>query len=187
MAGGFPPEADVVALFNAHLGGFERAMGLQFTRISSDEVVAEVPVTPALLQPYGIVHGGVYASIVETLASAGAAVFAMRDGKTSVGLENTTSFVRAVRSGKLPTQGAELELIKTRCQICHTTEYLTQQRLSAPAWKQTIEKMRRFGALLSDAEVASLAAFAAKLWSPELPDRTWAAGPPPPGALPGTH
>ena len=101
MAGGFPPEADVVALFNAHLGGFERAMGLQFTRISSDEVVAEVPVTPALLQPYGIVHGGVYASIVETLASAGAAVFAMRDGKTSVGLENTTSFVRAVRSGKL--------------------------------------------------------------------------------------
>ena len=96
-----PPGADLVALFNAHLGGFERAMGLQFTRISPDEVVAEVPVTPALLQPYGIVHGGVYASIVETLASAGAAVFAMREGKTSVGLENTTSFVRAVRSGKL--------------------------------------------------------------------------------------
>jgi 1,4-dihydroxy-2-naphthoyl-CoA hydrolase len=100
-SGGFPPEADVVALFNAHLGGFERAMGLKFIRISPEEVVAEVPVTPTLMQPYGIVHGGVYASIVETLASAGAAVHAMRDGKSSVGLENTTSFVRAVRAGKL--------------------------------------------------------------------------------------
>jgi uncharacterized protein (TIGR00369 family) len=96
-----PPEDQLVAMFNAHLGGFERAMGLVFTRITRDELVAEVPVTPALMQPYGIVHGGVHASIVETLASAGAALHAMADGKTSVGLENTTSFVRAVRAGKL--------------------------------------------------------------------------------------
>ena len=92
---------DLAAQLNAHLGGFERAIGLSFTRVSPDEVVAEVPVTPALLQPYGIVHGGVYCSIVETLASAGAALYAMRDGRTSVGLENTTSFVHAVRAGKL--------------------------------------------------------------------------------------
>jgi 1,4-dihydroxy-2-naphthoyl-CoA hydrolase len=96
-----PPPADLVALFNAHLGGFERALGLTFTRITPDELVAEVPVVPALMQPYGIVHGGVYASIIETLASAGAALHAMREGKTSVGLENTTSFLRAVRGGKL--------------------------------------------------------------------------------------
>jgi hypothetical protein len=93
----------------------------------------------------------------------------------------------ALLAGELPTRGVEAQLINTHCRICHTTEYLTQQRLSEPEWKQTIEKMRRFGALLSEAEVASLAAFAAKLWSPELPDRTWAAGPPPPGALPATH
>jgi len=94
-----PP--DLAATLNAHLGGFERAIGLRFTRVSPDELAAEVPVTPALLQPYGIVHGGVYCSIIETLASAGAALHAMADGKTSVGLENTTSFVRAVRGGKL--------------------------------------------------------------------------------------
>lgn len=91
----------------------------------------------------------------------------------------------ALLAGKLPTEGAEAQLINLHCRICHTTEYLTQQRLSEPAWKKTIEKMRKFGALLSDAEVASLAAFAAKLWNPELPGRTWVAGPPPPGALPG--
>lgn len=91
----------------------------------------------------------------------------------------------ALLAGKLPTEGAEVELINIYCRICHTTEYLTQQRLSAPAWKQTIEKMRKYGASLGDAQAASLAAFVAKLWNPELPDRSWAAGPPPPGALPG--
>jgi len=96
-----PPDDQLVAMFNAHLGGFERALGLVFTKITPDELVAEVPVVPALLQPYGIVHGGVHASIIETVASAGAAIHAMREGKTSVGLENTTSFVRAVRGGKL--------------------------------------------------------------------------------------
>lgn len=96
-----PPPDQLAAMFNARLGGFERAMGLSFTRMSRDEVCAEVPVTPTLMQPYGIVHGGVYASIVETLASAGAALHAMAEGKSSVGLENTTSFVRAVRAGTL--------------------------------------------------------------------------------------
>ena len=92
----------------------------------------------------------------------------------------------ALLAGKLPAEGAEVELLNTRCRNCHTTEYLTQQRLSEPAWKKTIEKMRKFGANLSDAEAASLVGFVAKLWTPELPDRSWAAGPPPPGALPGT-
>lgn len=100
LGAGLAPER-VAELLNGHRGGFERVMGLSFTRASADEVVAEVPVTPTLLQPYGIVHGGVYCSIVETLASAGAALYAMADGRTSVGLENTTSFVRAVRSGVL--------------------------------------------------------------------------------------
>ena len=76
-------------------------MGLTFTRITPDEVECEVPVGPHLVQPYGLVHGGVYSSIVETLASVGAALFAMPKGQTTVGLENTTSFLRAVRSGKL--------------------------------------------------------------------------------------
>ncbi|MEO7731051.1 MAG: PaaI family thioesterase [Kofleriaceae bacterium] len=94
-------DPDVVTMLNASRGGFERTLGLTFTRITADEVECEVPVGPALLQPYGLVHGGVYASIIETLASVGAALYAMPRQQTTVGLENTTSFVRAVRSGKL--------------------------------------------------------------------------------------
>lgn len=92
---------DLAAQLNQHRGGFEHAIGLVFTKATREEVACEVPVTEKLTQPYGLVHGGVYASIVETLASAGAALFAIADGKSSVGLENTTSFLRGVRSGTL--------------------------------------------------------------------------------------
>lgn len=88
-------------MLNAARGGFEVAIGLTFTRASADEVEGELTVGPHLLQPYGLVHGGLYSSMIETLASVGAALVAMARGQTTVGLENTTSFVRAVRSGRL--------------------------------------------------------------------------------------
>ena len=71
-----------------------------------------------------------------------------------------------------------------QCQICHHYEYLTQQRLTEPAWKKTIEKMRKFGAVLTDEQATQLVAFAARYWNPDLPGRTWTAGPPPPGSTP---
>jgi hypothetical protein len=86
-------------------------------------------------------------------------------------------------AGKVPV-GFEMELINVQCRICHNLDYLTQQRLSEDAWKKTIEKMKKFGANLTDAQVATVASFAARHWSPDLPDRTWTLVAPPPGALP---
>ena len=94
-------ELDLVTMLNAQRGGFNITLGLTFTRASPDEVACEVPVGPHLTQPYGLVHGGVYSSMVETLASVGAALFAMPKGLAPVGLENSTSFLRAVRGGTL--------------------------------------------------------------------------------------
>ena len=108
MADAFPPAADVVALLNANRGGYEVALGLVFTRASQTEVACEVPVGPHLTQPYGLVHGGVYATIVETLASVGAALVAMPRGQTTVGLENSTTFLRATRAGKLTGVGVPI-------------------------------------------------------------------------------
>jgi 1,4-dihydroxy-2-naphthoyl-CoA hydrolase len=62
-------------------------------------VRAELTVGPEHLQGYGIVHGGVHSGLIETLASIGAALYAMPRGQSVVGLENTTSFIRAVRAG----------------------------------------------------------------------------------------
>lgn len=81
--------------------GWVKEMGIVLLSVSPDEVTCEWEVSAKHHQPYGIVHGGVHCGVVETLASIGAAAVAEPRGQHVVGLENTTSFIRAVRSGKL--------------------------------------------------------------------------------------
>lgn len=92
---------DFSDMLNAARGGWNTAMGVRFVRATADEVVAELEVAPIHQQPYGIVHGGVHAGVIETLASTGAALSAGARGQTVVGLENNTSFIKAVRAGTL--------------------------------------------------------------------------------------
>jgi uncharacterized protein (TIGR00369 family) len=79
--------------------GWLQAMGVTITLATADEVRAEMTVGTEHLQGYGIVHGGVHCGLIESLASIGAALFALPRGQSVVGLENNTSFVRAVRAG----------------------------------------------------------------------------------------
>jgi uncharacterized protein (TIGR00369 family) len=72
---------------------------MEITLATKDEVRAELTVGPQHLQSYGIVHGGVHSGVIETLASIGAFLFAQQRGQHVVGLENHTSFIRAVRAG----------------------------------------------------------------------------------------
>lgn len=76
-------------------------MGIRFVRANGDEVVAELEIGPQHRQAYGIVHGGVYAGMIESVASVGAALWAGRTNHSVVGLENQTSFLLATREGKL--------------------------------------------------------------------------------------
>jgi 1,4-dihydroxy-2-naphthoyl-CoA hydrolase len=79
--------------------GWVSAMGMTITHATKDEVRCELTVGPQHLQGYGIVHGGVHCGIIETLSSMGAYLFARERGQHVVGLENSTSFIRGVRSG----------------------------------------------------------------------------------------
>jgi len=92
---------DFAANINASLQGWDAAMNIHFVRATADEVVAEVEIGPMHRQPYGIVHGGVHSGLVEAVTSIGAALAARRRGQSVVGLENHTSFLNAVREGKL--------------------------------------------------------------------------------------
>jgi uncharacterized protein (TIGR00369 family) len=92
---------DFASALNARAGGWLAAMGIHFVSATADEVVAELEIAPHHHQAYGIVHGGVYSGMIETLASVGAALWARQHQQTVVGLENQTSFLRAVREGKL--------------------------------------------------------------------------------------
>lgn len=91
---------DAATLMNA-LPGWLQAMGIRIVTASPDEVTCEWDVEEKHLQGYGIVHGGVHCGVIESLASIGAALVALPRGQRVVGLENATSFIRAVRSGKL--------------------------------------------------------------------------------------
>ena len=65
---------------------------------------ARLPVVPGVCQPMGIVHGGIYASISETLASIGTADGVLDLGKVPLGMSNNTSFLRPVSSGNVHAQ-----------------------------------------------------------------------------------
>jgi 1,4-dihydroxy-2-naphthoyl-CoA hydrolase len=81
-------------------GGFTSLIGLTLTEARPDRVAGSVPITPDLLQPYGILHGGVLCSIVETLASFGGALWYGDRGHV-VGVSNSTDFLRATRTGTI--------------------------------------------------------------------------------------
>jgi 1,4-dihydroxy-2-naphthoyl-CoA hydrolase len=81
--------------------GFDGLYGLVVTDVSDDVVRGYVPVRDELKQLAGLVHGGVYASIAESLASLGTGLAVMREGKQAMGLSNQTSFVRPITEGTI--------------------------------------------------------------------------------------
>jgi 1,4-dihydroxy-2-naphthoyl-CoA hydrolase len=86
---------------NGAMVGFDRLYGLEFLSFSETEVRAQVDVRAELKQPAGLVHGGVYAAIAESMASFGTARVVREGGETAVGLSNSTSFLRPVTEGTI--------------------------------------------------------------------------------------
>jgi uncharacterized protein (TIGR00369 family) len=74
--------------------GFDALYGLELQQVTADRVDARVVVDERHLQPFGLVHGGVYAAMSESMASIGTAVG--NEGKFVAGLSNQTSFLRPV-------------------------------------------------------------------------------------------
>ena len=80
--------------------GFDSEIGLQYLEVTPDGGRAQLTITDKVLQPWGIVHGGVYCSIVESLASVSGHVWlSEHGGGTVVGVNNNTDFLRAIKIG----------------------------------------------------------------------------------------
>ena len=86
---------------------FTSYIGLEIVEVSGERVVATWSAKPELHQPYGIVHGGVHCSVVETLGSVGSATW-LGDRGQCVGVNNNTDFFRAVREGTLTSTATAL-------------------------------------------------------------------------------
>ncbi|MCW2599090.1 MAG: putative esterase [Frankiales bacterium] len=93
------------------VSGFDALIGLEFEEVSQDGVTASFEVRPELQQPYGILHGGVLCSVVETVGSmSGAAWY----GGAVVGTSNHTNFLRATREGRLTAKSTPIHRGKTQ-------------------------------------------------------------------------
>jgi 1,4-dihydroxy-2-naphthoyl-CoA hydrolase len=80
---------------------FDQELGLRFTELSPDGARAQLEVKPKLLQPMGLVHGGVYCSMIESMASVAAFTWlnSGNGGGNVVGVNNNTDFLRSIGSG----------------------------------------------------------------------------------------
>src|SRR3954452_10708156 len=76
-------------------------IGLDVAACSEEEVRARVAVRDEVKQPMGLVHGGLYASIAESLATLATGTAVAADGRTAHGLSTQSSFLRPIFSGTI--------------------------------------------------------------------------------------
>lgn len=97
----------------ANISGFDKLYGLELLSCDDAEVTAQVRVREEVKQPAGLVHGGVYASIAESMTSLATALVVMPEGSMAMGLSNNTSFLRPVTEGIVHARATRLHRGRT--------------------------------------------------------------------------
>ena len=92
---------------------FDALYGLEVHDVSEEEATATVPVRDAVKQPMGLVHGGLYASIAESLTSMATHMAVASEGKQAMGLSNATSFLRPITEGTVHAKATRLHRGRT--------------------------------------------------------------------------
>jgi 1,4-dihydroxy-2-naphthoyl-CoA hydrolase len=85
--------------------GFAEYIGTEWLSLDTDDARARIAVEPHHRQPYGIVHGGVYASLAESLCSAATHVAVQDDDLAAMGMANSTTFIRPITEGHVNAVG----------------------------------------------------------------------------------
>jgi len=110
---------------------FLRGAGLVIDAAAGDEVRGHIDAGPDHHQPWGLVHGGVYASAVESACSVGASMAVDAEGEFAVGLSNHTDFIRAHREGRLDVRATPIHQGRTgqlwQCDIAREDGKLVAQ------------------------------------------------------------
>lgn len=75
------------------------ALGIVVDSVDGGVAKGRMPITDAVRQPYGVVHGGAHAAFAETLASAGTYAAVAPEGKIALGMTNNSQFLRAATEG----------------------------------------------------------------------------------------
>ena len=84
---------------------FDALYGLQVLHVDEEVVRAQVAVRDEIKQPMGLVHGGVFASIAESITSTATYLAVRPEGKSAQGMSNQTSFLRPITEGTVHAEG----------------------------------------------------------------------------------
>lgn len=77
----------------------DAALGIKVEYAEDGRAGGKMPISDAVRQPYGVVHGGAHAALAETLASVGTYVSVAKDGKVALGMANNTQFLKSATQG----------------------------------------------------------------------------------------
>jgi 1,4-dihydroxy-2-naphthoyl-CoA hydrolase len=88
-------------------------LGFEVTEMGADHASARFQVENKHRQPFGIVHGGVYAALSEGLCSAATYMQVAKDGKIAVGSSNLTTFLRPVSEGTVTAEARAIHSGRT--------------------------------------------------------------------------
>jgi 1,4-dihydroxy-2-naphthoyl-CoA hydrolase len=95
-------------------GAFVAAAGLIIDEVTGIRVSGHIDLGPEHHTPWGIVHGGVYTTAIESAASIGASTAVKEREMVAVGLTNTTQFLRSVTSGRVSVEAVALNQGRTQ-------------------------------------------------------------------------
>ncbi len=115
------PERRILNLLNiSSKDTLMETLGIVYTEVGVDYLVATMPVTDRVLQPNGLLHGGASVALAETLGGAASHLF-IDSGENEVrGVEITANHIKSKREGivkataKLINQGRTLHLWEIR-------------------------------------------------------------------------
>jgi uncharacterized protein (TIGR00369 family) len=114
----------------ADAGAFVRAAGLVLDELTGSSVVGHIDLSADHHTPWGIVHGGVYATAIESAASIGASTAVRPQNMVAVGLTNTTHFLRSATEGRVIVRAVALNQGRTQ-QLWQVNIHDAQNRLLA--------------------------------------------------------
>ncbi len=98
---------------NAVMRGYDSLYGLEFVELSELEARARVYARDELKQAFGLVHGGVYASLAESITSVVTALVVVPEGNMAMGLSNVTNFLRPITDGAVHALATRLHRGRT--------------------------------------------------------------------------
>jgi 1,4-dihydroxy-2-naphthoyl-CoA hydrolase len=93
---------------------FMQAAGLVLDKVETSHVTGWIDLGSEHHQPWGLVHGGVYTTAIESAASVGASIAAQEHGLVAVGVNNNTNFLRSMTKGKVTVDARAIQQGRTQ-------------------------------------------------------------------------